>query len=103
MRNKKTKPKMQDLSTVPHFEVQDAVDKLRKREEKSRLMQKEMDRQLKLEHPTLAKALPYLKAIALIGGMILFFIALWIIYQVNVSYDNSVNPNLTQLILMGLK
>ena len=77
--------KMQNLDSVPYYEVQDAVNKIRRKREKNRLIREEMDRQVRLEHPTLAKWQPYLQVVGVIVGMAIFCIALWIIFQVNAT------------------
>jgi hypothetical protein len=98
----RNKLKLRDLDSIPFHEVQDKVEKLRRKKEMNILVRKEQNRQCELEHPTLAKAIPYLQVVGVIVGLLIFFMALWLISQVNTPYDNSVNPNLTQMILTRL-
>ena len=93
MTTKKNKPQMRDLDTVPYFEVEDAVDKIERRREKNRRVEEELERRTEMQHPTLTKWKPYLMAISIIVGMTVFFLALWLIPQVN---------NSSQFVLMRL-
>lgn len=77
--------KLRDLDMIPYYEVQDAVNKINRKREKNRLIREEMDRQIRLEHPTIARAQPYLQLVGVSVAMTVFFLALWIIFKVNAS------------------
>ena len=79
------KQKLRDLDTIPYYEVQEAVNKIKRKRMKNRLIREEMDRQIKLEHPTIARAQPYLQFIGVSVAVIMFCLALWIIFQVNAT------------------
>jgi hypothetical protein len=100
MSKKKSKPIMRDLDTVPHYEVQSAVDKIKRKREKNLLIREEMDRQYRIEHPTLAKYEPYITALEVIGGIALFFVIIYLIFLVNNSVDPTITP--INMILMRL-
>ena len=90
--NKKSKPIMRDLDTVPHFEVQQAVDKIKRNQKKKRLVEAEIERQAKLEHPTIARLQPYFMLGAVIFAIFIILMAIWIIFQVNNSVDPTITP-----------
>ena len=90
--NKKSKPIMRDLDTVPHFEVQQAVDKIKRNQKKKRLVEAEIERQAKLEHPTIARLQPYFMLGAVIFAIFIILMAIWIIFQVNNSIDPTITP-----------
>lgn len=77
--------KMRELDTISQYEVQEAIEKIKKRRMKNIAIKKEMDRQIKLEHPTIARAQPYLQFIGASVAMAIFCLALWIIFKVNAS------------------
>lgn len=79
--------KLRDLDTIPQYEVEDAVNKIKRKREKNRLIREELERQAQLEHPTIAKALPYLRVIGVSVAVLVFCLALWIIFQVNASIN----------------
>jgi hypothetical protein len=95
-----SKPIMRDLDTVPHYEVVQAVDKIKRKREKNKAVREELRRQIELEHPTLTKAVPYLQILGVIVVLIIFAIAMWIIAQVNNSYNS--NQPMTSFILTKL-
>ena len=93
------KPVMRDLDTVSYTDVQNAVDKLKLKREKNIAVQKETYRQLRLEHPTMAKWEPFLKVVGVIFGIAIFLFALWIIFLVNNSVDPTLNNGGVNFIL----
>ena len=76
-----TKSRMRNLDSVPCFEIQDMVEKRNRNIEKKRLMEIEIARQADLEHPRVAKAVPYLRVIGVIGTCIILGFTFYIISQ----------------------
>lgn len=68
---------------ISQYEIQDAVDKIKRKREKNRLIKEEMDRQILEANPRLAKALPYIRVAGVIVTIIILIIVFYIIGQVN--------------------
>ena len=48
--------KLRDLDTIPHYEIEEAIGKIKRNQLKRRLIRAEMERQTELEHPAIAQA-----------------------------------------------
>ena len=81
----KCQGKTRDLATIPHQEITEAVDKIKRTREKRIAVREEMRRQAELERPKLAKAQPYLMFFGILGALAFFFVVLWIITQINLT------------------
>jgi|GEM_PF-6217817 hypothetical protein len=67
---------------ISDSEIQNAIEKTKRKQQKNRLIKEEMEKQLRLKHPTIAKLQPYLTIAGLIVTMTIFFFALYVIFKV---------------------